>query len=137
MADTRSTVLIVGESGTGKSLIARAIHDFSDRRTLPFVIAGADERDSIMALTILFVAGGYLLWRVDVEAGAKAAEEMDGERARAEDLAPRVGFLVVDECHRCPSRTFTEAVTAFDCRYMLGLSATPWRRASCTSELGE
>ncbi len=46
----------------------------------------------------------------------------------AEDLAPRVGFLLVDECHRCPSRTFTEAVTAFDCRYMLGLSATPWRR---------
>ena len=33
-----------------------------------------------------------------------------------------------DECHRCPSRTFTEAVTAFDSKYMLGLSATPWRR---------
>ena len=29
---------------------------------------------------------------------------------------------------RTPSRTFTEAVTAFDCKYMLGLSATPWRR---------
>ncbi len=45
-----------------------------------------------------------------------------------EDVAQHIGFLVVDECHRCPSRTFTEAVTGFDARYMLGLSATPWRR---------
>ncbi|AEB07959.1 DEAD/DEAH box helicase [Desulfobacca acetoxidans] len=46
----------------------------------------------------------------------------------ASEVVPRIGFLVVDECHRCPSRTFTEAVTAFDSAYMLGLSATPWRR---------
>ena len=45
-----------------------------------------------------------------------------------DEIAPRTGHIVVDECHRTPSRTFTEAVTAFDCRYMLGLSATPWRR---------
>lgn len=46
----------------------------------------------------------------------------------ADQIVPHTGHLVVDECHRAPSRTFTEAVTAFDCRYMLGLSATPWRR---------
>jgi superfamily II DNA or RNA helicase len=46
----------------------------------------------------------------------------------AGEVAPHIGFLLVDECHRTPSRTFTEAVTAFDCRYMTGLSATPWRR---------
>ena len=46
----------------------------------------------------------------------------------AGSVADHVGFLIVDECHRCPSRTFTEAVTEFDSRYMLGLSATPWRR---------
>ncbi len=45
-----------------------------------------------------------------------------------EEIADQIGFLVVDECHRCPSRIFTEAVTGFDARYMLGLSATPWRR---------
>lgn len=46
----------------------------------------------------------------------------------ADEVSPHIGFLVVDECHRCPSRTFTEAVSVFDSRYMLGLSATPWRR---------
>jgi len=46
----------------------------------------------------------------------------------AAEVSKEIGFLIVDECHRSPSRTFTEAVTAFDSRYMLGLSATPWRR---------
>jgi len=46
----------------------------------------------------------------------------------AHEASPYIGHLVVDECHRAPSRTFTEAVTAFDSKYMLGLSATPWRR---------
>lgn len=40
-------LLITGESGTGKSLIARAIHDFSDRRTLPFVTAGPAKMTAI------------------------------------------------------------------------------------------
>lgn len=46
----------------------------------------------------------------------------------ASRIREHIGFLVVDECHRTPSRTFTEAVSAFDCRYTMGLSATPWRR---------
>jgi superfamily II DNA or RNA helicase len=45
-----------------------------------------------------------------------------------DEVAPLIGNLVVDECHRAPSRTFTEAVTAFDSKFMLGLSATPFRR---------
>jgi len=38
VASSRATVLIEGESGTGKELVARAIHNHSDRRDRPLVI---------------------------------------------------------------------------------------------------
>ena len=37
ISKTQSTVLITGESGTGKELIARAIHNCSDRAKQPFI----------------------------------------------------------------------------------------------------
>ncbi|MGH7128863.1 MAG: sigma-54-dependent transcriptional regulator, partial [Planctomycetaceae bacterium] len=37
IADTRTTVLILGESGTGKTMTARAIHQRSSRRDGPFI----------------------------------------------------------------------------------------------------
>jgi two-component system, NtrC family, nitrogen regulation response regulator GlnG len=62
--NTDLAVLITGESGTGKSLIARAIHDFSDRRSQPFVVvqasdlAGVDGPSSLLAR----VKGGSLIF---------------------------------------------------------------------------
>ncbi len=37
VAPTDSTMLILGETGTGKELIARAIHDVSKRKEKPLI----------------------------------------------------------------------------------------------------
>jgi len=38
IANMRTTVLITGESGSGKERVARAVHDASDRREKPFLV---------------------------------------------------------------------------------------------------
>lgn len=57
-------------------------------------------------------------------------------RSRLDELTDRFGHVVVDECHRVPASMFTEAVTAFPARYLLGLSATPYRRDNMDNLIG-
>ena len=90
--NTDLPVLITGESGTGKSLIARAVHDLSDRRTLPFVVAGAADLASMEGpATILSrTKGGSILFDevgdLDAEAQARIVRMLDS----LTDNAPRI-----------------------------------------------
>lgn len=43
-----------------------------------------------------------------------------------------IGHLIVDECHRLPAIQYRKTVSEFDCKYLLGLSATPWRNDGLT-----
>ncbi len=81
--NTDIPVLVSGESGAGKTLIARAIHDFSDRRTLPFVsVSASDLRDIEGPARVLAkVRGGTLLFDeigdIDGDAQARIVRMMD------------------------------------------------------------
>ncbi|MGD9504533.1 MAG: DEAD/DEAH box helicase [Syntrophobacteraceae bacterium] len=43
-------------------------------------------------------------------------------------LREQIGFLILDECQRCPSKVFSSLIPKFDARYMLGLANSTQRR---------
>jgi len=81
--NTDLPVLISGESGTGKSLIAKEIHDFSDRRNLPFVVVNAADLSDLEgpAKVLAKAKGGTILFDeigdIDDEVQARIVRMMD------------------------------------------------------------
>ena len=90
--NTDLPVLVTGESGTGKSLIARAIHDFSDRRNQPFVVAQAGDLVGMDGPSTLLARakGGSLIFDevgdYDEDAQARVVRMLD----QLGDTAPRI-----------------------------------------------
>jgi two-component system, NtrC family, nitrogen regulation response regulator GlnG len=90
--NTDLAVLVTGESGTGKSLIARAIHDFSDRRTLPYIVAQMSDLQGMDGPATLLqrARGGSLVFDevadYDDEAQARVVRMLD----MLGDHAPRI-----------------------------------------------
>ena len=84
-----STVLLQGESGTGKELVARALHNLSDRKDRPFITVNCGALPSELLESELF---GY-------KAGAFTGAHRDkpGRIARAEG-----GTLFLDEIGDLP-----------------------------------
>lgn len=61
VSDTRTTVLILGENGTGKTITARSIHQLSSRRDKPFIEVACGALPDTLLESELFghVAGAF------------------------------------------------------------------------------
>lgn len=89
VADSRATVLVTGESGAGKEVIARAIHKLSARATKPFVAVSCAALPETLLESELF---GY-------EKGAFTGAQ--GSKAGRFELADS-GTLFLDEIGEIP-----------------------------------
>ena len=69
IANSESDVLIYGETGTGKDLIAQAIHRYSPRRHGPFIIVNCSAIPSEMLESELFGIGRRVATSVDQRQG--------------------------------------------------------------------
>lgn len=90
VAQTKSTVLITGETGTGKELVAHAIHQLSSRRQNPFIRINCAAIPADLMESELF---GY-------EEGAFTGAKKGGRIGKFE-LADN-GSLLLDEINQMP-----------------------------------
>jgi DNA-binding NtrC family response regulator len=89
VADATSPVLIQGETGTGKEMVARALHDRSSRRDEPFVAVNCAALPGSLVESLLF---GH-------ERGAFTGAE---QRRRGQIELARGGTLLLDEIAEMP-----------------------------------
>jgi transcriptional regulator of acetoin/glycerol metabolism len=54
VANTALSILILGETGTGKEVVAKSVHDASDRKGGPFVVLDCGSIPASLAESILF-----------------------------------------------------------------------------------
>ncbi len=81
-------------------------------------VLGLDPREVGM------IGGGK--WSIGRQLTIALVQSLQGEIPAA--LVKQVGHVVVDEAHHCPADMFDRVLSQFPARYLLGLSATPYRR---------
>lgn len=110
VADTRSTVLIEGESGTGKELVARALHDSSDRSNRPFIAVNcAALPDSLIESELFGHVKGAFTGATDRRIGKFQAAEG--------------GTLLIDEIGEMPLDMQSKLLRALETRCITPLGS--------------
>lgn len=67
-------------------------------------------------------------WDSDKPITAALVQTLRTDVKKLTDISQNFGTVIVDECHHCPSSTFTDVLTQLNPYYLFGLTATPTRR---------
>jgi transcriptional regulator with PAS, ATPase and Fis domain len=117
VANTLATVLVTGDSGTGKELIALALHAHSDRRDQLFLPVNCGALPETLLESLLFghMKGSFT--------GAFANQEGLFERAKE-------GTIFLDEIGEVPQHLQVKLLRALEAKEILPIGSTTLRRVN-------
>lgn len=126
-------IIFQAQPGFGKTMVALALMQKRRQKTLIIVHTNTLLRQWIKRICDHFEMGkgdigtiGNNKWQIGNK--VTVASYMTLARRNIDEIKEEFGLMIIDECHHVPANTFSTVVKQFSAKYVLGLTATAYRK---------